>query len=80
MISFLVDAGKTGYQVNRDRLTAIRKMIGYAYPDFLLKENSYPSQTILGILYRKGLQFKRENSNLFKEGNIDEQINYLAQV
>lgn len=76
----LVDAGKTGYQVNRDRLTEIRKITGYVYPDFLLKDNSYPSETILGVLYRKGAQFKRKNANLFREGSTDERKIYFNQV
>lgn len=55
-------------------------MIGYAYPDFLLKDSSYPSPTILGILYRKGVQFKRDNRNIFKEGNADERMNPFIEV
>lgn len=79
-ISFLVDAGKTGYQVSRGRLTAIRKMTGFIYPDFLMRDNTYPSQSILGILYRKALQFKKENSNRFNDENTDDLMNYSAQV
>ena len=77
---FQVDAGKTGYQVKRERLTAIRKITGYIYPDFLMRDNSYPSQSILGILHRRALQFKKENATLFNDVNTDEHMNYSIQV
>ena len=55
-------------------------MIGYTYPDFLLKDDCYPSPTILGILYRTGLQFKRDNPDRIKGGKIDDHISSSVQV
>ncbi len=61
-------------------MTAIRKMTGYVYPDFLMRDHSYPSQSILGILYRKAVQFKKENPDRFNDANTDDLMNYSAQV
>jgi hypothetical protein len=55
-------------------------MTGYVYPDFLMRDHSYPSQSILGILYRKAVQFKKENPDRFNDANTDDLMNYSAQV
>ncbi len=79
-ISFIVDAGKTGYQIDRKRITEIRKIAGFVYPDFLMKQSSYPSQSILGILYRRALQFRNENPKLFEGEDTNVSTNYATQV
>lgn len=45
-----------------------------------MKENSYPSQLIVGELHRKALKFKKENPTLFIDGYVDDPTNYSTQV
>lgn len=68
---FLVDAGKTGYVIDRKVIADIRKQYGSNYPDFLMKKNSYESQSILGKLYRKALEFKNSNPDHFKNQRLN---------
>ncbi|CAF3664218.1 unnamed protein product [Rotaria socialis] len=63
MFSAAIDSGKTGYEINKDRIKEIRKIVGSTYPDFLMKKPSYQSQSILGTLYRRAVDFKQMNSN-----------------
>lgn len=79
-VSLIVDAGKTGCQIDRQRVKEIRKMTGSTYPDFLMKNRSYPSQSILGVLYRRALQFKNENPRLFEGEGLDDPTSRVAQV
>lgn len=76
----LVDSGKTGYQIDRERMREIRKIAGSKYPDFLMKKCSYQSQSILGILYRRAVEFKNKNLNLFEGQDIDDPINSFIKV
>ncbi|CAF2732560.1 unnamed protein product [Rotaria sp. Silwood2] len=75
MFSAAIDSGKTGYQINKDRILEIRKIVGNIYPDFLMKKPSYQSQSILGILYRKALDFKNQNPKLFEGQEMADSIN-----
>ncbi|CAF5147437.1 unnamed protein product, partial [Rotaria sp. Silwood1] len=43
--------------------------------DFLMKKNSYQSQSILGILYRRVLDFKNQNTKLFQYQDVNDSIN-----
>ncbi len=76
----VVDSGKTGYEIDRRRMKEIRKIVGSTYPDFLMKKSSYPSQSILGILYRRALEFKNKNPNLFEGQDIDDPTNSFIKV
>jgi len=76
----IVDSGKTGYQIDRERMKQIRKIVGNVYPDFLMKNRSYPSQSILGILYRKALDFKNQNPTLFEVQDINNSLVSFAKV
>ncbi len=69
----IVDSGKTGYEIDRERIKSIRKMTGSSYPDFLMKNRSYPSQSILGILQASawdGTTFKNFPSHPMELHNI----------
>jgi len=37
LISSIVDSGKTGYVINKERIQEIREKYGHTYPDFLMK-------------------------------------------
>jgi hypothetical protein len=78
--SIIVDSGKTGYQIDKERIKQIRKIVGNIYPDFLMKNPSYPSQSILGILYRKALDFKNQNPTLFEVQDINNPLVPFAKV
>ena len=75
---FLVDSGKTGYIVDRQRLQSIRAQYAKKYPDFLEKHPSktYISDSIVGQLYRNALKYKNtkdhELSALFAQMNLDD--------
>ncbi|CAM4813503.1 unnamed protein product [Rotaria magnacalcarata] len=71
MFSAAIDSGKTGYQINKDRIKEIRKIVGSTYPDFLMKKPSYQSQSILGILYRRAADLKKANSNSSEDHETD---------
>ena len=60
-VDILVDSGKTGYVVNKERIQEIRKIYGQEYPDFLIRYGKpfYPSKFILGILYRNAVAYKK---------------------
>ncbi|CAF4290881.1 unnamed protein product [Rotaria sp. Silwood2] len=75
MFSAAIDSGKTGYQTDTNRIKEIRKIVGYKYPDFLMKTLSYQSESILGIIYRKALNFKTQNPQLFEGQDINDSIN-----
>ncbi|CAF4060399.1 unnamed protein product [Rotaria sordida] len=75
MFSAAIDSGKTGYQIDRNRIKEIRKIVGTKYPDFLMKNPSYESQSILGILYRRALEFKNQHSTLFKGQDMNDSTN-----
>ncbi|CAF3739106.1 unnamed protein product, partial [Rotaria sp. Silwood1] len=77
MFSAAIDFGKTGYQIDTNRIEEIRKIVGHKYPDFLMKTSSYQSESILGILYRKALNFKTQNPQLFEGQDINASINLL---
>ncbi|CAF1332700.1 unnamed protein product [Rotaria sp. Silwood1] len=79
MFSAAIDSGKTGYQIDRDRIKEIRKIVGNIYPDFLMKNPSYQSQSILGILYRKALDFKNQNPKLFEGPDINDSTNIFTK-
>ncbi|CAF3170689.1 unnamed protein product [Rotaria sp. Silwood2] len=66
MFSAAIDSSKTGYVADRKRINQIRKLVGKLYPDFLMKNNSYESQSILGKLYRLALEYKNKNSDKFR--------------
>lgn len=55
-----VDSGKTGYVIKSEDIQPIRDKYGQEYPDFLMKHNkpSYPSQSIVGKLYRNAVNYK----------------------
>jgi len=76
----LVDSGKTGYIIDREQIRQIRKLTGSKYPDFLMKKNSYSSESILGILYRKALQFIEKNPSLFDDEDLDNPSNCFSKV
>ena len=61
----VVDAGKTGYVIDKERIRQIRDEHGQTYPDFLMKygKQYYPSKSIIGILYRNALSYKNGNTN-----------------
>ena len=61
MIYFVVDSGKTGYTVDGKRVREIRETYGKEYPDFLMKYNKprYQSDSIIGILYREAVAYKK---------------------
>ncbi|CAF5167390.1 unnamed protein product, partial [Rotaria sp. Silwood1] len=67
------------YQIDRDRIKEIRKIVGNIYPDFLMKNPSYQSQSILGILYRKALDFKNQNPKLFEGQDINDSTNIFTK-
>jgi hypothetical protein len=73
-LSRLVDSGKTGYVIDKRRVQAIREQYGQSYPDFLMKfgRKYYQSQSIIGVLYR--------NAVMFKKGNVDGLNQAFAQV
>ncbi|CAF1146461.1 unnamed protein product [Rotaria sordida] len=75
MFSAAIDSGKTGYQIDRNRIKEIRKIVGNKYPDFLMKNPSYESQSILGILYRRALEFKNQHSTLFNGQDMNDSTN-----
>ncbi len=70
----LVDSGRTGYVINKEHIQKYRQKYGQSYPDFLMKYDKpyYKSKSIIGILYRNAL--------LYKKGNIDELNNAFAQM
>ena len=70
----LVDSGKTGYTVDKNRIQTIRNKYGQRYPDFLRKsgKSSYKSQSIVGILYR--------NAQLFQKNDVGSLANAFAQL
>ncbi|CAF1424261.1 unnamed protein product [Rotaria sp. Silwood1] len=70
MFSAAIDSSKTGYVADRQRINQIRKLVGKLYPDFLMKDNSYESQSILGKLYRQALEYKNKNSDKFLNQKI----------
>jgi carbon starvation protein CstA len=76
----IVDSGKTGYQIDRKRIQEIRKISGFVYPDFLMKKCSYQSQSILGILFRRAVDFKNQNQHLFEDQDTIVSINSSAKV
>lgn len=80
--SIVVDAGKTGYQIDKHRIQEIRKIVGNKYPDFLQKTKSpsYPSETILGILYRRAVSFKNGTLNLSQVHNVNNSVNNFTTV
>jgi hypothetical protein len=43
-----------------------------------MKKRSYPSQSILGILYRRALEFKNKHPDLFED--IDDPTNSFTKV
>ena len=70
----LVDSGKTGYTVDKNRIQTIRNKYGQSYPDFLMKfgKSFYKSQSIVGILYR--------NARLFQKNDVGSLTNAFAQL
>lgn len=64
----LVDAGKTGFTVDRSVISKIRQSVKIngrtEYPDFLMKTNSYESQSIVGQLYRKANEYFQSHAEL----------------
>jgi hypothetical protein len=73
-IDFLVDSGKTGYVIDKERIQKIREDYGQTYPDFLMKygKSFYQSKSILGILYR--------NAVAYKKGDVEKLNNAFAQL
>jgi hypothetical protein len=60
--------------INKEHIQKYRQKYGQSYPDFLMKYDKpyYKSKSIIGILYRNAL--------LYKKGNIDELNNAFAQM
>ncbi|CAF1034913.1 unnamed protein product [Rotaria sordida] len=79
MFSAAINSGKTGYQIDANRIREIRKIVGHKYPDFLMKTSLYQSEPILDILYRKTLNFKTQNPQLFEGQDINDSINTSAK-
>ncbi|CAF4720264.1 unnamed protein product [Rotaria sp. Silwood1] len=71
MFSAAIDSAKTGYVINRKRLSQIRKTYGTIYPDFLMKNNSYESQSIVGKLYRQAIEYRNANPERFRNQDMD---------
>ncbi len=63
MISCIVDSGKTGYVINKERIQEIREKYGQRYPDFLMKygKDYYQSKSIIGTLYRNACFYQKED-------------------
>ncbi len=70
----LVDSGKTGYVINKERIQKIREKYGQEYPDFLMKygKRYYQSNSIVGMLYR--------NAVFYKKGNLEELNKAFARM
>ncbi|CAF4371049.1 unnamed protein product, partial [Rotaria sordida] len=79
MFSAAINSSKTGYQIDANRIREIRKIVGHKYPDFLMKTSSYQSESILGILNRKALNFETQNPQLFEGQDINDSINTSAK-
>ncbi|CAF1324424.1 unnamed protein product [Rotaria sp. Silwood1] len=58
----------------------IRKPYGYIYPDFLMKDRSYESQTIAGKLYRRAVVYKNANPNRLYNSDMDLRANSSNNV
>ena len=60
--------------IDRERVQKIREKYGQKYPDFLMKygKSYYPSESILGILYR--------NAVAYKKGDVDKLNNAFAHL
>ncbi|CAF3141033.1 unnamed protein product [Rotaria sp. Silwood2] len=71
MFSAAIDSSKTGYIIDRKRLSQIRKSYGTIYPDFLMKAKSYESQSIAGKLYRQAIEYKNANLDRFRNQTMD---------
>ncbi|CAF1034878.1 unnamed protein product [Rotaria sordida] len=80
MFSAAIDSGKTGYQIDINRIKEIQILVGHKYPDFLMKTPSYESQSILGILYRQALNFKNQNPQLFEDQDMNNSANISTKL
>jgi hypothetical protein len=71
---FIVDSGKTGYVINKERIHEIREKYGQKYPDFLMKygKNYYQSKSIIGALYR--------NACVYQKGDMEKLNNAFARL
>jgi hypothetical protein len=45
-----------------------------------MKTSSYKSQSILGNLYRRALDFKKQNPNLFEAQDSNDSTNFFTKV
>ena len=70
----LVDSGKTGYIVDRQRIQSIRSKYVEKYPDFLRRPvwQSYNSKSIVGRLYQNAMKYRNG-----KENELDEIFSQL---
>ncbi|CAF1118346.1 unnamed protein product [Rotaria sordida] len=75
MFSAAIDSSKTGYVIDRKHIKEIRKPYGTIYPDFLMKVNSYESQSIVGKLYRQAIEYKNANLDSFRNQDMNLQAN-----
>ena len=55
--------------ISKERIQQIRAQYGQTYPDFLMNygKKFYPSQSILGKLYRNAVLYKKGDMNQLSE-------------